>query len=217
MSRRTPPTREEHPLPAIIMHGLHLLSMLVLIATGFYIARPYYGGGMQLNITLHSIFMFIFIYTVIVRIYWAFFGAGSAPVGQRTRMRDYKWFWYNKGTLKEFKETMKYYLFLRKTYPSQMKFNPLQKTTYLSWIVLTTLMALSGLCLWAPTRGFFQPLTSALGGLAAMRTIHYFLMWLFIVTVSIHAYLVIAEVARELKLMFAWKEGKGAPPRKEAA
>lgn len=217
MSRRTPPTREEHPLPAIIMHGLHLLSMLVLIATGFYIARPYYGGGMQLNITLHSIFMFIFIYTVIVRIYWAFFGAGSAPVGQRTRMRDYKWFWYNKGMLKEFRETVKYYLFLRKTYPSQMKFNPLQKTTYLSWIVLTFLMALSGFCLWAPTRSFFQPLTSALGGLSGIRTIHYFLMWIFIVTVAIHAYLVVAEVSRELKLMFAWKEGKGAPPRKEAA
>jgi hypothetical protein len=42
-------------------------------------------------------------------------------------------------------------------------------------------------------------------------------MWLFIVTVAIHAYLVIVEVSRELKLMFAWKEGKGAPPKKEAA
>jgi Ni/Fe-hydrogenase 1 B-type cytochrome subunit len=199
------------------MHGLHLVSLLVLIITGFYIANPYYSGGMQINITLHSIFMFIFIYTIIVRIYWAFFGGGSAPVGQREKQRDSQWFWYNRDVLHKFKETIKYYLFLRKTYPSQMKFNPLQKTTYLSWIVLATLMALSGFALWAPTREFFNPMTSALGGLAVMRTLHYFLMWLFIVTVAIHAYLVIVEVSRELKLMFAWKEGKGAPPKKEAA
>ncbi|MHB9112238.1 MAG: cytochrome b/b6 domain-containing protein [Thermoleophilia bacterium] len=210
-----PPTREEHPLPAIIMHAVHMVSLLLLIFTGFYIRSPFFGGFMGYAEAIHQVAMWTFVFTTVIRIYWSFFGAGSAPPGRRTKIRDFHWFspLRHKGE-GNFRDTLKYYLFLRKTYPSVYKFNPLQKGTYLFWtFILIPLTLLTGLCLWAPTRAFFEPLTYRAGGLAAMRSYHYLLMWVFIVTAGTHLYLVVAEVARELPLMFAWKEGKNAPPK----
>ena len=216
MAERIPPTREEHPLPAIIMHAVHLLSLAVLIFTGFYIYSPFFSGFMGYAREFHFIAMWVFVFTTVVRIYWSFFGAGSAPPGSRSKHRDFHWFsplgHEGEGTARD---TIKYYLFLKKTYPSVYKFNPLQKTTYLFWgFVLTPLMLLTGLCLWTPTQSFFEPFTYWAGGLGAMRTYHYLLMWLFIITPAMHIYLVVAEVARELPLMFAWREGKNAPPKR---
>jgi len=211
-----PPTREEHPLPAVVMHAVHVVSLILLIFTGFYIRSPFFSGFMGYAETIHQVAMWTFGFTTVIRIYWAFFGAGSAPPGKRTRIRDFHWFSpiRHKGE-GNFRDTLKYYLFLRKTYPVVYKFNPLQKGTYLFWtFFLIPMTLLTGLCLWAPTRSFFEPFTYWAGGLAAMRSYHYLLMWVFIVTAGIHLYLVVAEVARELPLMFAWKEGKNAPPKR---
>ena len=215
MAERIPPTREEHPLPAIIMHAVHLTSLIVLVFTGFYIHSPFFSGFMGYARTLHNFAWMIFVAITVTRIYWSFFGRGSAPPGARTKRRDFHWFsplrHEGEGT---FRDTIKYYLFIKKTYPSVYKFNPLQKSTYLFWaFILMPLMLLTGLCIWTPTQSFFEPFTYWLGGLQAMRSYHYLLMWLFIVTPAVHLYLVIAEVARELPLMFAWREGKNAPPK----
>lgn len=217
MARRIPPTREEHPLPAVIMHAIHLLSLALLIISGFYIHSPFFGGGMGIMQTIHQITMWTFLFTTITRIYWSFFGAGSAPPGGRIRHPDYKWFSpFRKKGEATFKETIKYYLFMRKTYPSVYKFNPLQKTTYLIWaFVLVPLVTVTGLAIWEPTLSFFEPMTYALGGLAAMRGYHYLIMWIFIITVGIHLYLVSAEVAREYRMMFLWRETEAAPPARD--
>lgn len=198
------------------MHAVHMISLLLLIFTGFYIRSPFFGGFMGYAEVIHQIAMWTFVFTTVIRVYWSFFGAGSAPPGRRDKIRDFHWFSpiRHKGE-GNFRDTLKYYLFLRKTYPSVYKFNPLQKGTYLFWLfILIPLTTLTGLCLWGPTRSFFEPLTYWAGGLAAMRSYHYLLMWAFIITAGIHLYLVVAEVARELPLMFAWKEGKNAPPKR---
>jgi len=216
MARRIPPTREEHPLPAIILHVVHLVSLLLLIFTGFYIYSPFFSGFMGYARSIHQLFMWVFVFTTVIRVYWSFFGAGSAPPGGRVKRGDYRWFsplrHEGEGTARD---TIKYYLFFRKTYPSVYKFNPLQKSVYLFWaFFFIPLITLTGLCIWTPTQSFFEPLTYALGGPGAMWTYHYLLMWVFICTVMVHLYLVIAEVARELPLMFAWREGKNAPPKR---
>lgn len=216
MAHRIPPTREEHPLPAMIMHWIHLVSLLLLIFTGFYIYHPFFSGFMGYARSIHQVVMWTFILTTVTRIYWSFFGAGSAPPGSRTKHGDFHWFspfkHEGEGTARD---TIKYYLFFKKTYPSVYKFNPLQKSMYLVWaFILIPLTALTGFCIWEPTQSFFESFTYSLGGLAAMRTWHYLLMYVFIITASIHLYLVVAEVARELPLMFAWREGREAPPKK---
>ncbi|MFA6001274.1 MAG: cytochrome b/b6 domain-containing protein [Thermoleophilia bacterium] len=215
MSRGIPPTREEHPRPAIIMHAVHMVSLVLLIFTGFYIHGPFFSGFMGYARSIHQVTMWTFLFTTIIRIYWSFFGAGSAPPGGRVKRRDFHWFsplrHEGEGSARD---TIKYYLFMRKTYPSVYKFNPLQKSMYLLWaFVFIPLITLTGLCLWTPTQSFFESFTYSVGGLGAMRSYHYLLMWIFICTAAIHMYLVIAEVARELPLMFAWREGKNAPPK----
>ena len=202
------------------MHAIHLVSMLSLIFTGFYIRSPFFSGGMGTMRTIHQIAMWTFVLTVVTRIYWSFFGAGSAPPGGRVKGPDYKWFSpFRRVGEATFRETIKYYLFLRKTYPSVYKFNPLQKYTYLIWaFILTPLALLTGLALWTPTQSFFEPMTYALGGLGAMRGYHYLVMWAFIIMVGIHFYLTVAEVLREWRMMFAWREPEvGAPPTRAGA
>jgi len=216
MAQHIPPTREEHPLPAIVMHAIHMTSLLLLIFTRFYIRSPFFSGFMGYARLIHQVAMWTFVFTTITRIYWSFFGAGSAPPGGRVKERDSHWFrpFRHEGEGSSL-DTIKYYLFIRKTYPAVYKFNPLQKSVYLFWaFILIPLTLLTGLCIWTPTQSFFETFTYWAGGLAAMRSYHYLLMWAFIITASVHLYLVVAEVARELPLMFAWKEGKNAPPKR---
>lgn len=202
------PTREEHPLPAVVMHIVHLVSLILLIFTGFYIRSPFFSGFMGYARSIHQVAMWTFVFTTVIRIYWAFFGAGSAAAGGHVRIRDYHWFSpiRRKGDATAW-QTIRYYLFLRKTHPSVMKYNPLQRWIYLLWaFVLIPLTLLSGLCLWTPTQSFFESFTYSLGGLTAMRSYHYLLMWLFIITGGIHLYLVSAEHVKGLPLMLTWYE-----------
>ena len=72
-------TRLEHPWPAVLMHWAHLLAFFVLIGTGLQIhAHSAWFGPIGTVSQVHFVAMYVFILTTIVRIYWAFFGAGSA-------------------------------------------------------------------------------------------------------------------------------------------
>lgn len=207
-------TREEHPRPAILMHWVHLVALAVLIWTGFFIRRPFYAGSMQLNRSLHLIFMWVLIFTAVVRVYYAFVGFSAAP-GMRRRIRDYRHFGRQEENRGKFFEQIKYYLFLRRTSPRHGKYNTLQKGTYVFWLLLIAIQAITGLAIWTTTQRAFAPLTYALGGPAAIRTYHYWIMWIFIVTVAVHIYLSAVEAWRELPLMFFGIE-TGKPTEEES-
>ena len=203
-------TREEHPLPARIMHWLHLVSIIVLVFTGFYIHGPFFAGAMGVMRNLHFIFMFVLILNAVVRVYWAFFGAGSAETGGRVKRRDAAFFGpqrENRGTIVG---TLKYYTFLQPTAPDVVKYNGLQKGTYVFWLLLIVLQAITGFALWTPTMAFFQPLTYALGGLNYMRGYHYLIMWLFIITTLIHIYLAVMHWDEFLMMFFGRDMNRGA-------
>ncbi|MEJ2726103.1 MAG: cytochrome b/b6 domain-containing protein [Deltaproteobacteria bacterium] len=205
-----PATREEHPWPVAVLHWVHLTSLFILMLTGGYIRSPYYSGGMQVNQLLHFTFMWVFILTAIVRVYWAFLGAGSAGRGSRQKIRDYHWFAFGKADRQTFLDTLKYYLFLRRSRPEAPKFDPVFKVFFYFWLLLITLQAISGLSMWPATKSFFHPLTYLVGGLAAMHTIHYFIMWIFIASVSVHIYLAVTELRARLGVMFLRHESKEA-------
>lgn len=195
-------TKQEHPLSAALMHWTHLLSIAVLTFTGFYIHYPFFPGAMGMMRNLHFVFMFLVIFIAIIRMYWAFFGAGSAVTGGDTKIRDYKFFGSqkeNKGTLVG---TIKYYTFLQKETPAVVKYNGLQKGTYVFWLLLIAVQAITGFALWSQTAGFFLPLTYALGGVIAMRMYHYLGMWLFLITVAIHVYLAVMHWDEFLMMFF---------------
>ena len=198
-------TREEHPAPARWMHFVHLLSIFVLAFTGFYISDPFFPGAMNVMRIVHFIFMFILILTAIVRVWWAFVGAGSAPLGGRERVGDYKHFGYQRENRGTFWGTVKYYLFLQREAPEVYKYNSLQKGTYIFWLLLIVAQAITGFAIWTQTQDFFLPLTYAVGGPMYMRSWHYLIMWLFLITTAIHIYLSALHVD-ELKMMFTGRE-----------
>ena len=205
-------TREEHPLPAILMHGVHLLAMFSLIFTGFYIHYPFFAGPMAAMRTTHFVAMFVLIATAVMRVYWAFAGRGSSDPDSRKLVPDWRHFAPEAANRGQMLETLKYYLFLRRSHPSSAKFNTLQKGTYVLWLLLIAVQAITGFAMWQPTAGAFSGLTYALGGVTQVRVDHYLIMWLFIVTVMVHVYLSAAEAGVELPLMFAWRETR--PPEK---
>jgi Ni/Fe-hydrogenase b-type cytochrome subunit len=196
-------TRLEHPWPAVLMHGAHLLSFFVLIATGLAIhAHSDVIGTMQFVRQTHFIAQFVFILTTVARIYWAFFGAGSAATGGLARRRDWRFFGLSGADWKVLPQWVAYYLFLRKTHPAADKYNPLQKLTYLVFFPLGILvMALSGFAMFAPTAGAMAWFANMFGGLNGVRLMHYLTMWIMIMFFMIHLYLVIAEDPAELSVM----------------
>jgi len=185
------------------MHWVHLLSFFVLIATGLQIhSQADWFGTMTFVRQTHFIAMYIFILTTIVRIYWAFFGAGSAPTGSLQRKRDYKFFAMSKNDWKSLPQWIKYYLFLRKTRPYTEKYNPLQKLSYMVLFPLGILvMALTGFALFTPTAELFSWVTNILGDLNVVRLTHYFAMWGLIMIFMIHLYLVFVEDPKEAAIM----------------
>lgn len=203
-------TPEEHPLAARVLHWMHLVSIIALVFTGFYIHNPFFPGAMDVMRNVHFVFMFVLIYNAIIRVYWAFFGAGSAATGGTVKRRDAHWFGperENKGTLVG---TIKYYTFLQREAPEIPKYNGLQKGTYVFWLVLIVAQAITGFALWTPTMGFFEPMTYALGGLNYMRGYHYVIMWLFIITTLIHVYLAVMHWDEFMMMFFGVRSGDRA-------
>lgn len=197
-------TVEEHPATPRVLHLVHLISMFMLIISGIYISDPFIPGLMGVMRGAHLIFMWILIITTIVRVIWAFFGR-TAPLGSRETIRDFKHFGpqkENRGTLGG---TIAYYTFMRKDAPQVYKYNGLQKGTYIFWLLLIVAQAITGLALWTPTASLFEPLSYAVGGTLWIRSIHYIIMWLFIITTLIHIYL--STLHRDqLVLMFTGRE-----------
>jgi len=177
------------------MHWAHLLSFFVLIATGLQIhAHTNWFGSLGAVRQVHFIVMYIFILTTVVRIYWAFFGQGSAALGGLKKQRDWKFFGLTGQDFKSLGQWIKYYLFMRKTRPHTTKYNPLQKLTYVLLFPLGILvMALTGFAMFTPSADAMLWFTNLLGGLNAVRLWHYLTMWVMIVFFMIHLYLVIAE------------------------
>jgi Ni/Fe-hydrogenase 1 B-type cytochrome subunit len=199
-------TRLEHPLPAVLMHWAHLLSFFVLIFTGLEIhAHTTVVGTFEMTRQVHFIVMEIFIATAVIRIYWAFFGRGSASLGSLKRTRDYKFFAMHKQDWKDLGPWLKYYLFMRKTKPYTEKYNPLQKLSYLVLFPLfIVLMALTGFALWEPTQEAFSWVANILGGLNGARLWHYEIMWVFIALFMVHLYLVFMEDIVQAPIML-WR------------
>jgi len=199
-------TRLEHPWPAVLLHWAHLLSFFVLVATGLQIhAHTNTFGTLGTIQQVHFIVMYVFVLTTVVRIYWAFLGRGSAALGGLSRHRDWKFFGLSWTDWKSLPKWLAYYLFLRKERPHVVKYNPLQKLTYVLLFPLTILvMALTGFAMFQPTAVAMSWLTALLGGLNAVRLTHYLVMWVMIVFFMIHLYLVIVEDPSEASIML-WR------------
>ncbi len=200
--------REAHPLPARVTHWIHLVSMVVLAFTGFFIHFPFWGLGMQLMRTLHFIFMWLVIINLVIRLVLVFIMKTANVKGTREVAPDWVNFTPQPENRGQLFKTISYYLFLMKKHPRSGKYNPLQKMAYVAMQVLLVAQAYTGFAIYGPFDQiqFFAVGTGLLGGLMVMRMIHYFIMWAFILITMIHVYLSVAEDVEALPLMFWGKE-----------
>ena len=191
---------EAHPLPFRITHWINLVAMIFLIISGCIIHFPFVPGVMGVARGAHIFFGFVLTINCLVRVIMAFVVKSAPTGGTRVVVKDYKT-WLPQAD--------KYYLFMKKDHPQSAKLGVPQKISYLLIPVLILIMFITGLCIWGPTMGATAGLTAALGGTMAVRIIHYFMMFVFIIFIFIHVYLANIEGFAPSKLMFFGKEHEG--------
>lgn len=185
----------DHPLPQRIGHWINLINFLVLGITGYLIHAPYPGVPMNFVRNLHFIFAYFLIINGIVRFYYSFFG----------KYKDYRAFFLDSLDYQTFWPMIKYYLFLGKR-PQTNKYNPLQKLAFIAMPIMAFMQIITGAILYWPVK--LASLAGYFGGIAAVRGIHYVIMWLFFALVVIHVYLAFTEAFDEFLVMFFGKTDK---------
>ena len=203
--------REAHPLPFRITHWGNLISMILLIVTGFCIHFPFWPEFMGIARGVHIFFGFVIFINVIVRIVLAFFVKSAPTGGTREVVTDFKTWLPQADNKHQLGAWIKYYLFFKKDHPLAAKLGVPQKISYLLVPVLLIFMFFTGLCLWSPTANlpFFADMINLMGGAMSVRIIHYFMMFVFILFSMLHIYLANIEGLAPTKLMFFGTEHGG--------
>ncbi|MCQ5092236.1 cytochrome b/b6 domain-containing protein [Slackia exigua] len=200
---------EAHPLPFRITHWINLVAMVFLIISGCIIHFPFVPGVMGVARGAHILFGFVLTINCLVRVIMAFVVKSAPTGGTRAVVKDYKTWLPQADNRHQLGAWIKYYLFMKKDHPQSAKLGVPQKISYLLIPVLILIMFVTGLCIWGPTMGATAGLTAALGGTMAVRIIHYFMMFVFIIFIFIHVYLANIEGFAPSKLMFFGKEHEG--------
>jgi len=176
-------------------HWVRVITLIVLIFTGFYIHWPFLPGSAEGGFAVmgwmrfaHFVSAYALVLGLIVRIYLAFKSTFDAD-----------WRDFGMGRIiHNIPDALLYYLFLKDTHKQYRRYNPLQALTYLFWAYLIVFMALTGLALYrgsvfgllqAPDS--FQWVNTLLGGEPYTRVWHFLGMWVFLVTTAVHVYMAI--------------------------
>jgi Ni/Fe-hydrogenase 1 B-type cytochrome subunit len=190
-----------HPMSFRILHELIMVSILLLIITGFYIHRPFVGGGgflMSLMRGVHSFFAIVLIITTIVRVVAMFVG----------KDRDWRSFIPNGSDFKLLPKTINYYAYIGKEPELKKKYNPLQMISYCVVFIFIVFQILSGIALKYPDGPFSWFNYGWLNNEIETRMAHFVVMWLLIMFLMIHVYLTIREKFSEIKGMHLLSESK---------
>ncbi len=198
-------------LPVRLTHWINALCIFVLAITGFIIADPpaimsnaeaseiYWFGTVRM---IHFITAYIFLLSLIVRVYWAF--KGNFYANWRV------FFPYSKWARQNIKHVLKIDILLQNEEKEVLKnisigHNYLASLSYLAFFILALVQIFTGFGLYAATSSWWLPQLFAwvpdlLGGDAPTRLIHHIATWLFILFTLVHVYLVFYH---------DWLEGRG--------
>jgi Ni/Fe-hydrogenase b-type cytochrome subunit len=182
--------------PIRATHWAAVVSLVVLVVTGFYIGAPYFvtGGEASEHYLMgtvrfvHFAAAGVLVACGIIRVYWLFAGnrferwPALFPVGRAD--------WVNLG------RQVMYYLMIRpQRAPQYLGHNPLQQLSYTALYAVVLVQIVTGFALygqsqpgggWYTLAGWVVPL---LGGLQVVRFVHHVLTWVFLVFAPIHIYL----------------------------
>lgn len=182
-------------------HWVRMISICVLVFTGFYLAyvfiSPGYNDGtpiyfMQARFrAVHQIFGFFLIGCVVFKTYLFFFDKLSKK--ERVSVKDLfsPSLWIRQ---------IKFYLFMGPHPHLKGVYNPLQFASYVIFYLLMAGIILTGLMLYMHNyhEGFggfiapiLEPLEAFLGGVANVRIYHNLIMWALLVFIPIHIYMAV--------------------------
>ncbi len=194
-------------LPVRITHWLNALVIVVLIITGYLISDPppimsgedpHYRHWFGTVRFIHFAAAYVLIFSYLVRFYWIF--AGNKYSSWRAYMpvkrSFFKSFWY----------VLKYDILLwRGDYEGTVGHNAVAGFSYVILFIIVLLQVFTGFALYTDMSNWWLPdlfvwVTPLLGGDMAVRLLHYAVMWLFVVFILVHVYLV---------FFHGWSEGRG--------
>jgi Ni/Fe-hydrogenase 1 B-type cytochrome subunit len=182
--------------PIRAMHWAAVLSIVVLIVTGFYIGAPYFmtSGEASRHYLMGRMRFFhfaaagVFVATAIIRIYWLF--AGNQFERWRALFPVLKEDWINL-----FKQ-VKFYLMIRpEDAPQYLGHHPLQQLSYTGLYLVAFLQSVTGFAMYGQSRpgglwyrafGWVVPF---LGGIQVVHFVHHVLTWVFVIFLPVHLYL----------------------------
>lgn len=181
-------------------HWIRVLSIIILIATGFYISVPFIIPAVSAEPTnflnaefrgLHEIFGFVMISMFIGKTYYFFFA-----VKDRMEIKSFK----DVMSLKNWLSQIGYYLLLTKHPKLSGAYNVIQLLAYLVFYIAISGLIITGLILYAHSfhdgiggvlYESMRSLEVMFGGLAAVRELHHLLMWGVIFFIVGHVYMVV--------------------------
>ena len=180
-----------------IFHWLNALCIVVLIATGIIMANPpaiqqgqeasfgYWFGTVRF---IHFVAAYIFTVAFAYRIYMMFAG------NKFERWRNFVP--TNMKFVKDFMEVIKIDVLLKrdKTHLS-IGHNPLAGFSYFVLFLCMLIMVITGFALYSNMSNAWFPhlfnwITPLLGGDIMVRIIHHVAMWIFVIFIIVHVYLV---------------------------
>jgi Ni/Fe-hydrogenase 1 B-type cytochrome subunit len=176
-------------MPVRITHWVTFGSIVVLIATGFYIADPFVRipdvSLMAIVRWLHMMAAFVFVASGLVRVYWMFRGNRWA-----------RWSAFIPTNRPHFRDLFRqagWYGFLRRDPPHVVGHNPLAAASYLVIFAAFLAISITGFSLagmngtepWATLFGWVPAI---LFGPQGVRLVHHLLMWAVIVFLVHHLY-----------------------------
>lgn len=184
-----------------ITHWIRALAIIILTASGFYIAYPFiapaHSGGEPVNFlnalfrSWHVIFGFVLIAVTIGKFYLFIFDKQSKI--ERASFKDFI-------NPKIWIQQIGYYLLISKHPHGKGVYNPLQFLAYLGVYISIIMISLTGLILYIHVYhegmggmlfDILRPVEVMLGGLAWVRELHHIFMWVFIIFLPVHIYLAV--------------------------
>jgi Ni/Fe-hydrogenase 1 B-type cytochrome subunit len=188
---------KEWTVPVRIHHWLMVLSVIMLIMTGWYIAAPFtVSSGETVHKFLmgdmryyHILFGVILAILFFWRMYMGFFPRFQVAWKNFMAFAD----WQN--LIKQ----IKFYLLVSKERPAHTYlYGPLQSMAYAGLFVMVFAIVITGFILTGADYNhgllgavgwILTPIEHLLGGLAGVRYIHHILTWLFVMFIVVHVYM----------------------------
>jgi len=171
----------KHTIITRIMHAVHLISMIMLIFSGFFIYAPSVFKifpSMDAARYVHFIFMYFIGWTLVYKFYY------SIVTGE---IKELIFTWKDAKELPGLIKHYTYGIFVGHKKKDWGKYNPGQKLLYTAWPALLIVQGITGMALYFV--GTFAVFNSFMGGLANIRAWHFIISWLFTITTVAHIYL----------------------------